>query len=748
MVQINAMKKIRFKQRAKISFLSILIFLAGTLLLGNVLLLDLTGKNFMSNKDFSKLEGVIIKNKTIYPKRGTIYDADGNILAGDVTFYKIAFVLSDNVQSYEYNENGELVLVDDYVKDAKLTAQLVAPILNNTPEFYEYLLERLSLKDKGYYQVEVGYYGSNISYSKKEKIEALNLPGIRFLGSTSRYYPYEKFASHLIGYVEKQKKDNDFQIVGVSGIEGIFNKELTGIEGSTSYYINNENGSAVAGGLISSEKAFDGYNITLTLNNIIQQAVEEALGKTMKVNNHVDKAWAIVMNAKSGEILGYGSHPTFSANEMDILDYNDYCSTLPYEPGSTIKSFIYAAAINEGVFNKDATFDCRTFYVRTDENGKIARSPYRIMENQEIHNYRRAQPNNPTFFEAFTLSHNVGCAVLLEKYIDQEIYMDYMNKFLFYQPVNTLGIDEGSFFGSADYGSSYSIITTSFGQGMSATALQIMRAYSAFCNGGTMIKPYIVKSIVDPETNTVIYQGQREEVGTPITEQSANEMLYLLSGVVNNGSYNSSLYKIPGVKVGGKSGTAEVALPEGGYGALTIHSVVIAMPIDNPEVLIYFAYQDWNPYAAENIGYINELERTVASVLGLSGNKVIDENIINREVIRKGLDNYVNHSLDYVLGKAKEYDLDILVIGDGDTVISQYPSVGSTIITGQRVMVLTNSDLILMPNMKGWSRKEVIGFWNMTGIAVSIEGYGYVKTQNFAEGTQIDKTMTIEVQLQ
>ena len=86
MVQINAMKKIRFKQRAKISFLSILIFLAGTLLLGNVLLLDLTGKNFMSNKDFSKLEGVIIKNKTIYPKRGTIYDADGNILAGDVTF--------------------------------------------------------------------------------------------------------------------------------------------------------------------------------------------------------------------------------------------------------------------------------------------------------------------------------------------------------------------------------------------------------------------------------------------------------------------------------------------------------------------------------------------------------------------------------------------------------------------------------------------------------------------------------------
>ncbi len=703
----------------------------------------------MSNKDFSKLEGVIIKNKTIYPKRGTIYDSDGNILATDVTVYKIAFVLDESVQKYEYDESGKLILVDDFVSDPKLTADLIAPILNDTPEFYEYMLERLSLKDQGYYQVEVGYWGSNVSYSKKEQIEALNLPGIRFEGFTSRHYPYERFASHLLGYVENQKTDDGFQIVGISGVEGIFNKELTGIEGSSSYYVNNENGFAVAGGLISEEKAHDGYNITLTLNNIIQQAVEEALTKTMKVNNHVEKAWAVVMDAKTGALLGYGSHPTFNANEMDIVDYNDYCAMLPYEPGSTIKTFLYAAAINEGVFNRNHTFNCYTFYVTTDENGKIARSPYKVMERQEIHNYLSDQPYYPTFYEAFCLSYNVGCAVLLEKYIDQEVYKDYMDKFMFYQPVDTYGIDEGSFYGSADYGSSYSIITTSFGQGMSATALQIMRAYSAFCNGGTMVKPYIIESIVDPETNTIIYQGQKEEVGKPISEETAKEMLDLLSGVVNSGySYNSSRYRIPGVKVGGKSGTAEVALPEGGYGNLTIHSMVIAMPIDDPKVLIYFAYQDWNPYASENISYINELERTVASVLGLSGNRVIDEDIVNREVYNNGLENYVNHSLDYVLEKAKKYNLDVLVIGDGDTVINQYPSAGSTIISNQRVMVLTNSDMILMPNMKGWSRKEVIGFWNLTGISVAIDGYGYVKTQNFAEGTQIDKTMTIEVQLQ
>ena len=100
-----------------------------------------------------------------------------------------------------------------------MTASLIAPILNDTAEFHDYLLERLSLKDEGYYQVEVGYYGSNISYSKKEQIEALNLPGIRFIGSTSRYYPYEKFSSHLLGYVENQKKKMVLRLLAFQGLK-------------------------------------------------------------------------------------------------------------------------------------------------------------------------------------------------------------------------------------------------------------------------------------------------------------------------------------------------------------------------------------------------------------------------------------------------------------------------------------------------------------------------------------------------
>ena len=143
---------------------------------------------------------------------------------------------------------------------------------------------------------------------------------------------------------------------------------------------------------------------------------------------------------------------------MDIVDYNDYCAMLPYEPGSTIKSFIYAAAINEGVFEKDTTFDCRTFYVTTDKNGKIARSPYRVMANQEIHNYRGFQPNYPTFMK-LSVFHIMLMCCIIGKYIDQQVYMDYMDKFLFYQPVETYGIDE-EFYGSADYGSSYSITTS------------------------------------------------------------------------------------------------------------------------------------------------------------------------------------------------------------------------------------------------------------------------------------------------
>ena len=732
------MRKLR--KDYKITLLTILLILGSCILLANVLLLDLTGKTFFANTDFHKMKGVLISNETVYPQRGTITDSEENILAHDVTVYKIAFILNENHQKYGRNENGEVVLVDDYVKDPDLTAAQLAPILGADED---YLRERLSAKD--YYQVEVGIYGSNLSYDTKLKIEALNLPGITFESSTSRYYPYNNFASHLIGYVENQKEEDDsYHLVGISGIEGIFNQELSGTAGYKEYY-SDVNGNPLAGGEITIQQASNGYNIKLTLNNIIQQSLEEALQKTMNISDSVDKAWGIVMDAKTGKILGYSSYPSFNPNEMDISDYNDYCASLPYEPGSTIKSFVYSAAIDVGTFNQDDHFDGTTYYVDGNYKNEIHRLNYD--NGLGIHNYVDEQIPNATFYEAYCCSYNVGCAVLLEKYIDPQVYMEYMDKFGFFKPVNVYGIDEGEFYGSADYSNPYSIINTSFGQGMSATALQVIQAYTSFTNKGTMVKPYIVDEITDNGGN-LIYKGQKTEVGNPISEATAAKMLELMSGVVNSGwSITSAKYQIPQVNVGGKSGTAEVALPDGGYGNLTIHSMMIAMPIEDPQVLIYFCYQDSNPRTSQSIPYINELEQKVAQVLGLSDTDQ-ESNTENRTVYQQAMGNYNNHSLEFVRKCIEQFDLQTIVIGDGDTVLKQYPQAGTSLISQQRIMLLTSWNNYTMPDMRGWSRKEVNAFAQLTGIKINIQGSGFVIEQNVEIGTSIDSTTVIELTLQ
>ncbi len=728
----------KVKKNSKL--LPILIFAGWTLLLVNVLLLDLRGTTFFSKKNFKDVIGVSIENEKSYPKRGTIYDSEGNILATDVTVYKIIFILDEGHQKYVRDSEGNIKLVDDYVSSPETTARLVAPLLKADES---YLYERLS--EKGLYQVEVGVYGSGLSYDVKEQIEALNLPGIIFESSTSRYYPYNTFASHLLGYAETQQvEDGSNHLVGISGIEGLLDNELTGTEGFQEYY-SDVNGYPLAGGMIDEAESFDGYDVKLTLNNIIQQGVETCLKGCMGLSHNTEKAWSIVMD-KDGRILGYGSYPSFNPNDMNITDYNDYVSQLPYEPGSTMKTVVYAATIDIGKFDKTAHFNGSTFYVRTDERGKIARGSYNGSDEGGIHNFIDEQVWDATFYEAYCCSYNVGCAVLLEQYIDQDLFIEYQKNFGFFRPVGTYGIDEGDFYGSADYSNSYSIINTSFGQAMSCTALQLVQAYSTFSNGGVMVKPYIIDSITDPNTGSLIYKGQREEVGRVVREESVPEMLDLMKGVVNSGwSSTSAKYKIPGVTVGGKSGTAEVALPTGGYGNLTIHSIMLGMPIDNPEVWVYVAYQDWNPSVAEYMGLVNELERTVATVLGLA-NK--EENLVEEnKVIVSELGNYVNHTINYVKPKLDENELVMSALGNGNTIIAQYPAAGTTVISGQKILLLTDGNDITMPNMIGWSRKEVTAFWNLTGISCQLNGYGYVSSQNIEAGTVIDKSITIELDL-
>jgi len=730
------MKKTSGKFR--ISILSFFIFLAGAFLVVNVLLLDFTGKKIIGDTNFKELEGVSTKTTTLVADRGVIVDSNDNVMAMNITVYKIAFILDPTITKTVKDENGNKITIPNYVQDKEYTAQAIADILGgNAQEILGYLN-----RDKK--EVQIGTVGSNITYEEKLKIDALNLPGIRYEASIKRYYPLSNVATHLIGYIKTITQNKADQMVGISGIEKELDNYLTGSNGYQTYY-KDASGNIVVNGMIDSKDAEDGYEVKLTLNHTIQNELDDVLESIMGISDNVSKAWGIVINAKTGAILGYDSYPTFDSNIMNATDYNDYCASVTYEPGSVMKSFAYATALD---LNPELSWDeqclCDNYYLSTDAAG----NPVRVEKGKSslvIHNSGNGQYGMISYRNAYSKSLNVGTVCLLEKYIGKDNYINYMNKFGFYKKVNIFGINEGSDYGSVNYSDAFSLACAAFGSGETVNALQLVQAYTTFANEGMMIKPYIIESITNTNTNQVVYQAERTEIGQVVSATAANSILELMEYTVYSGTHKSATQlQIDGVKIGCKTGTAPVALANGGYSETEkIHSVMVGMPIENPEVFIYIAYQDNYTYQ-RNFKYVKQLEKTIASALNLNENKKVEE---VKTVISK-LDNFVNHSLDYVKEKQTKQEFDLILIGNGDTVIKQYPNADSSIVSNQKVFVLTSQDSILMPNMKGWTRSEVTAFWDLTGIAITINGSGRVTKQNIVVATQIEKGMEIIVDLE
>ena len=724
----------------KITLLSIVILVAGALLLANVLLLDIKGKNFFADVDFRQAEGVSIVSRTIRAERGDVRDGDGNIIAMDKRVYKIIFILSPtHKKTVVDGESGKKMVVPDYVSDPRDTAKAIAPILGVDEE---YIYSRLTLNR---YQVEIGTAGSNLDSDTKKKIEDLKLPGITWDSSTRRYYPMGSFASHLVGYVNNNAPENSGGMAGLSGVERQLNEQLSGSDGHQQYY-SDVNNNMLPGGELEKVDAINGYDVTLTLNNVLQRGVNDMLDSIMHIGSDVDKAWAIVMDAKSGAIYAYNSYPTFDPNTMNVEDYNDYCATLPYEPGSTMKSITYAAAIDLGRFNKDAQFNANNYYIGTDSRGNLKRVQ-KGQSSMVIHNSGNAQYGMTTFERAFINSYNVGTVTLLEEQIGKQNWEKYVDAFGFFKPVDVMGISEGGNYGLHNFTNVYSLACSSFGSGMSCNALQMIQAYSAFCNEGTMIKPYIIESISDPATGEKIYQGSRQEVSTPIKASTARQMLELMYQVCHSGYHVSAhTLEIPGITVGCKTGTAPVVNEQGVYTYDdVIHSVMITLPADDPQVLVYVAYQD-SLDRQRNFKYVKTLLQQCIDELKLMNGQQRPEKQEKKEIYI--MDNLRNHTLDYVSDALSGKSVETVILGSGDSVIRQYPLEDSRIISGQRILLLTSSDGIVMPDMHGWSRSEVMAFWDLTGIGIKTEGYGFVSSQSVEPGTPIDKSVIINLKFE
>ncbi|CAM3662459.1 penicillin-binding protein [Erysipelothrix urinaevulpis] len=710
----------------KVLLISVVMALLFIVVGANVFIVSVLGYHVNSKTNIKEIiEGIHVVDETIVAERGNIVDQNDNIIATNKNAYTLYAIIDEN----RLNSSKEPA----YVVDKEKTAQVISDVIKEDPKE---ILAILNQKDKS--QVEFGLAGKKISLEQKEKIESHNLPGLGFIPVLTRHYPNKNFASSLIGI--SLFDDELGNLTGRFGIELNYEKYLKGENGHKTYQ-QDKDGYILPQVEVIEKKAKNGADVKLTLDRTIQESLEDALKRI--ANDEGVKAkelWGAVMEAKTGKIVAWSDYPNFDPNKLDIKSYENKGSQFTYEPGSTMKTFTVAAAIEEGVYNGKETFDSGPFYVG-DKNGVPVRLPSEKNSIATITNAMNIDYGYISYDYGYDMSSNVMIGELLTKKLDPEVFHDYLYKLGFFEFVDTDKIPENEGYDLWNY--SLEKITNGFGQGSTVTMLQMLQAYSSLVTDGTMVKPYFVDEIINHDTKEVIYKGKTTAIGKPFKESTALQVRDMMRTVVSKGS--ATRFDIDEIEVIGKTGTAQMVI-DGKYSARQyIFSSALAFPYNEPEYILYYAYtanygHDIN-YSAR---HVNDVVRKVVSTYGLKDE--YEETVVEATKVSK-LPQLINQDVASVRKSLESKGYKTVVLGDGKTVIDQYPKVNSQILSNELVMLYTNSSTLTVPNMKGWSRKEVNAFSNLVGVNVEIEGSGYVQEQSIPKGKSINKKDLIKVKL-
>ena len=706
-------------------FLYTIMLVVSLIVIINVFLVTLGKVHIRSNTSLNDyVQSVSNVEEKIFASRGNIYDNEGTIVAQDVQTYDIICFLDEE----RLSSSDEVA----YVDDPSFTSQALAPILEMDPsEIYNILIS-----NKGLYQIELGAKGRNLSKEQKEAIEAIpGLHGVEFRNSYERYYPFgDTFCPQLVGFAQS---DNTGKLIGKLGVEAYLNDELSGTDGYHSYQ-RDKHGYILPGMYDETVNAINGYDLYLTLDVSIQEALNTALTTTMEAKN-ASRAWGAVVEVKTGKILAWGQTPSFNPNEPRSDDVQvNYGSQLAYEPGSVMKAIIYSAAMDLGVYNGDTYFNSAP-YCYTASTSRT----YSGNQLGCIYNVSKLDWGEIPLDYGLIYSSNVATATLLSEYVGIDNYEQYLKKYDLYQTVNSDGIDEVS--GYTNYGlSPVDDITATYGQGSSTTMLQLLQAYSAIFGNGEMVRPYFIDKIVDPNTDTLVYQGGRKVVSNPISQDTAKQMQDLLRRVVSEPDGTCRHYAAKTVEVMGKTGTSEIPL-DGGYAEdQNIISCMLGFPYGDPEYMVYFAY-----VSPETVYYNYDIKPIPDLVdrIALLENLVIseDEGSNIKYIEKHEMPNLYSASISNGLAKLEELDMNVYTIGDGLHIIGQYPEEGKDIYTGQRVFLLSDGKRISVPDFTGWTRKEGINYWNLSRIPIVLDGYGVAYEQSIPQGTTVDSNTEIRI---
>ena len=655
--------------------------------------------------------------EVIYPTRGDILDKNGNVLAQSVSSYTVIAYLSET-----RSEGSEEPL---HVVDKKATAEALSSLINMSVE------DIMKLLEKDAYQVELGPGGRNLSQIQMEKIKELNLPGIDFISDTKRYYPNGDFASYMLGYTKTKEENGNNTIVGELGIEEYYNETLTGSTGFITYE-KDRYGYKIANGREYIEPADDGDDIYLTVDNNIELFIENAV-KKMSADSEAEWTLMVVADAKTGAILGYSSTPSFDPNIRNMTSYIDPIVGNAYEPGSTMKIFSYMCAIESGNYKGDDKYMSGSKTYESEITG----------EKVTINDWKKEGWGEITYDQGFALSSNIAVANLVETAIGKSELSACYSNYGFGKTTSFTLKRESK--GSIDFNYQIEVATAGYGQGITTTPIQHIQALTAIANNGVMLKPYIVSKIVDSNTGDINFEGKRTEIKQIASEETINKIKELMASVVTPNSETSTgyAYYMEDYNIIGKTGTAQIFDYEKGEylkgQSDYIYSFSGLYPGDDPEIIIYTAVKkpkDSNNYIAPAV---KEVIQNISNYLNIKEGKVINTSY--------KIESYINKDTTSVVDNLKDTGINLIVIGDGNKIVSQYPNSNTDLTKGDNLILLTNNYDKKMLNLIGLSFKEVKIILDYMDINYTIEGNGYVYEQSVSEGTVLNPDDVITIKL-
>ena len=650
------------------------------------------------------------------PERGKIYDRNGKVLAEDVERYKVVAVVDKKAS--EGSDKPK------HVTDKKETAKKLATVIDMSAKEIEKKLD-----NKKAFQVEFGQKGTDLTYQEKEKIEKMKLPGVTLYPETERFYPNGNFASHLIGIAQKDTDSGELK--GALGVEKIFDSYLSGQKGALSYI--HDIWGYIAPNTKKEKVPKRGDDVHLTLDSNIQVFVEEALDGMVEHYKPKD-LFAVVMDAKTGEILAFSQRPTFNPETGKNFGKkwaNDlYQNT--YEPGSTFKSYGLAAAIQEGEFKPDK---------------KYTAEPREVM-GSKISDWNKVGWGEISMSTGFTYSSNT-LMMHLQDLVGADKMKEWYEKFGFGK--STDSIFDGESTGGIAWDNEAQQKTSSFGQSTTVTPVQMLRAQSAFNNEGKMLQPWFVDSVSNPVTDDTFYRGKKEFAGKPITKDTAKKVRTELDKVVNSEDSHAKNYQIDGYDVAGKTGTAQVADSDNGGYVQGENPYFVSFigdaPKDDPEVIVYagMSLAQKNDQEAYEMGVSKAFKPIMENTLKYLN--VGDKNSKDKSDVKYSkVPDVQGQETQKAQDKVNSKSLDPIVIGSGDKVVKQSVSPDKEVLPNSKVLLLTDGD-ITMPDMTGWTKEEVIAFETLTQTKVTTKGSGFVSNQSVNKGQKIDKKDKVEVSL-